>query len=217
VRPGARNFSRACLLVLALLASGAAAAQTGQPGPPRPRDEWQELVSPEGRFSVQMIGAAKLKTQEQDTAVGRIVLNTYMAITPAGGFGVSYADFPQPAESAERVVAILNGARDQVLATDKNRKLLIEQEINVGGYAGREWLVADAANDMLFRAWTFMAGARLYQVLMLTSVRPAFAKGQPSARPEDRDAEYEAMSKKFFGSFKLLREKPAGGAGGKNV
>jgi len=174
------------------------------------------LVSAEGRFSVLMLGAAKPSRQERDTAVGKVMLNNYLSVTAAGGFGVSYADFPQPADSPEKSAAILNGARDYLLAADKNKRLLSEQEITVGGYAAREWLVVDGTNGMLFRARTFMAGRRLYQLLMLTSVRPAFVGGRPSARPEDRDAEYEAMSKKFFGSFRLLRETPAVGAGVKN-
>ena len=108
MKPRARSAARACLL-LALLAFGAApsAAQKGPPGqkgppapPPRVGGEWKELVSPEGRFSVLTVGAAKLKTQERDTAIGRLVLNSYMSITPAGGFGVSYTDDPRRADGA---------------------------------------------------------------------------------------------------------------------
>ncbi len=228
MKPRARSLPRACLLLLALLAFGgaSAAAQTGQttpPGqkgppapPPRVGGEWTELVSPEGRFSVLMVGAAKLKTQERDTPIGRIVLNSYMSITPAGGFGVSYTDYPRRPDSPEAVAAVLNGARDHVLASDKNMKLLSELELTIEGYPAREWLIANSANDQLFRARTFVAGARMYQLLLLTSVGPAFVKGQPGARPEDRDAEYEALSKKFFGSFKLLPEKPSAPAGAKN-
>ncbi len=214
-----KRITRTALLLFALAAIAThGSAQTApkpseapQPAPPVSRSRgilfWEEFVSQEGRFSVNMPAEPKLNRQEVETAMGKLPIYFYVAETGAGGYMVGYNDFPQYSETAQFVNAILDGARDQVLAADPNRKLLSEKEIVVEGYVGREWLVAD--KSLLFRAETFFAKGRLYQLLYLAPVSDAFKNGRASENAADRMTSYEETSKKFFGSFKLLPEKGA--------
>lgn len=205
------RLARALFLASLVAACGAAVRAQGTPAPPAPAVEynagaWKEFVSPEGRFSVNVVATLRPSKQQVDTAIGKIDNHLYIAQTGTGGYMVAYADFPPYPETPEAVVAILNGARDQVLSADKSRNLLSEKEITLEGYGGREWLVEDG--KWLYRARTFMAKRRLYQVLLLAPLNVAFKSGRPSADARDFTDLYEGMSSRFFGSFKLL---PAGG------
>lgn len=201
------------LVSAATLCSG----QTGKPavGPPPPpapsvehnANAWKEFVSQEGRFSVRMPAEPKLNRQEANTALGKLPVYFYSAETRVGGYMVGYSDFPKRDESPELLSAVLNGARDNVLAGDASRKLLSEKEVTIEGYPAREWLVAD--NHLLFRAETFLAKGRFYQVLFIAPLNVAFNNGRASANAADRTDFYEDISRRFFGSFKLLPSSPA--------
>ena len=192
----------------ATCAASARAQVTARPvGPPAPAAEydakaWKEFVSPEGRFSVSVVAPMRLSKQQVDTAVGKIDNHLYVAATATGGYMVAYADFPPYPETPDAVAAILNGARDQILSADKSKKLLSEKEITLEGQAGREWLVEDG--KLLYRARTFMAKQRLYQVLLLAPLNVAFKSGRPNADANDFTDLYENMSRRFLDSFKLL-------------
>ena len=211
------------LLLLALAcAASHARAQGGPPPPPPPPaveynpNAWKEFSSEEGKFSVRMPAEPKLNRQDVDTPLGKLPVYLYVAQTGSGGYMVGYSDFPNYSETPEFLAAVYKGARDKVLSADAARRLLSETEIKIEGYAGREWLIADAS--MLYRAQTFLVKGRLYQLLFLAPNRLAFKSGQPSENASDRTGFYEEISKRFFGSFGLLHSgasepppKPAGG------
>jgi TonB family protein len=184
------------------------------PPPPAPAVEydpkaWKDFVSQEGGFSVSMPAPPKPNRQDVDTPMGKIPAHFYVAETGAGGYAVGYADFPKYSESPDYVSAVLDGARDKVLAAGAGRKLLREKEITVEGYGGREWLVADG--QMLFRAETFLVKGRFYQLVLLTPMGVAFNNGRAGADGAGMTDFYEGLSKRFFGSFKLLAADTATG------
>lgn len=202
------------LAVLAGCASSALAQRRRAARPPAPAaSPWKEFVSKEGGFSVMMPAEPKLSRQDVDTPLGKIPNYIHMAITEAGAYGVGYGDFPRYSETPEFVGKVLDGARDRVLAVDASRRLLGERDIYVAGHQGREWFVADA--NFLYRAETFMAKGRFYQLLLLAPLGVAFDGGRAGADASGRTAFYESISKKFFGSFKLMP--PYAGAAGQNL
>lgn len=178
-------------------------------GPPAPAAEygteaWKEFTSEQGRFSVRMVGAPRPDEQEVETPLGKIRAHLYIAQTNTAGYMVGYADFPGARETPEYVKAVLDGARDRVLAG--GGRLLSESEIKVEGYAGREWLIVDG--PLLFRARAFLAKDRFYQVVLAAPLSVAFTTGRPSAEASARTDLYEQMSERFFGSFKLRGGQP---------
>jgi TonB family protein len=210
------KITKTALLLIALVsASTLCLAQTSKPSvepPPPPTsaveynpNAWKEFVSKEGGFSVRMPAEPRLLQQETNTPLGKLPTFLYVAQTGARGHMVAYTDFPQYSESPDFVSAVLNGARDKVVASDSGRKLLSEKEVTIGAYSGREWLVAD--DQLLYRAETFLAKGRLYQLLLVAPLNFAFSNGRASADAADRTDFYEDISKRFFGSFKML---PAG-------
>ncbi|HEV2864197.1 MAG TPA: hypothetical protein VGX48_24580 [Pyrinomonadaceae bacterium] len=202
-------------LLLAALACCAASAEAQRRRPARPpapaASPWKEFVSKEGGFSVLLPAEPKLSRQDVDTPLGKIPNYLHMTVTEASAYVVGYGDFPKFSETPEFVGNILDGARDRLLATDASRRLLGERDIVVAGHRGREWLVADA--KFLYRAETFMARGRFFQVLLLAPLGVAFNSGRAGANAAGRTAFYEGISKKFFGSFKLLPPYAGGGAG----
>ncbi len=204
------HITRTTLLLVALLAGAITCfAQTGTPsaGPPPPAAEynpnaWKEFVSQEGRFSVRMPAELKLNRQEIDTAMGKLPISFYTAMTGAGGYMAGYSDFPKYSEEPQFISMVLAGARDKVLASDASRKLLSEKDVTIEGFLAREWLIAD--NQLLFRAETFLAKGRFYQLLLVVPLNVAFNNGRASVNAADRTVFYEETCKRFFGSFKLL-------------
>ena len=211
-----RRLIRVGILFTVLFGSAALARAQAPPPPPPPSVEynpnaWKEFVSQEGRFSVRMPAEPKLNRQEVDTALGKLPAYFYTAMTGVGGYMAGYSDFPKYSEEPQFISAVLNGARDQVLASDASRKLLSEKEVMIEVFSAREWLIAD--NRLLFRAETFLAKGRLYQLLFIAPLNVAFNNGRASANAANRTDFYEAISKRFFGSFKLLPvSTTAGGA-----
>lgn len=212
---------RAALLLFVLASTSALCfAQRGKPSgepppPPAPAVEynpnaWKELASPEGRFSVRMPAEPKLNSEEVGTAFGKIPARYYTATTGVGGYMAGYSDFPKHSEEPQFISAVLDGARDKVLAADAGRKLLGEQEVTVEGFPAREWLIAD--KSLLFRAETFLAQGRFYQLLFVAPLNVAFNNGRASANAADRTVFYEDICRRFFGSFRLLPASAATGA-----
>ncbi|HEV7892854.1 MAG TPA: hypothetical protein VGP08_19730 [Pyrinomonadaceae bacterium] len=209
------------LLLLALACAASHARAQGGPPPPAPAVEydanaWKEFSSEEGKFSVRMPAEPKLNRMDVETPLGKLPAYVYVAQTGTGGYMVGYSDFPNYSETPEFAAAVFKGARDKVMSADAARRLLSETEIKLEGYAGREWLIADAR--MLYRARTFLVKGRLYQLLFLAPNLLAFNSGHPSENASDRTGLYEEISKRFFGSFGLLHSgasepppKPAGG------
>lgn len=201
------------LLSASLAASGGASARAqGKPGPVAPAAEynvgaWKEFVSAEGRFSINVVVPLRHSKQPTETALGKLDNHMYVAQTATAGYMVAHADFPVHADTPEFLAAVMDGARDNVLAVGKGRRLLSEKEITLGGHGGREWLVADG--EMLYRARAFMVQKRFYQVLLLTTMKVAFRSGRPSADADNFTELYEDMSGRFLGSFKLLPAAPS--------
>jgi TonB family protein len=202
--------------VLLIASSVSASAQTSKPSgePPQPpppvaeynAKEWKEYSSPEGRFSVALVGALRQETEAIDTAAGKVALHLFGSDTRTGVYMIAYVDFPQTPEDPAAVRRALDAGRDRMLAEDKNRKLLGEKEITVEGLLAREVLFEDG--ELFYRNRTFMTHGRLYQVVLAAPFNVAFNTGRPSNDQKDWTDLYQSMGERFFGSFKLLPEPP---------
>lgn len=213
-----KRITQSALLLLALMSTSSLCfAQTGKtsdelPPPPAPAVEyndsaWKVFTSPEGGFSIKMIGTPQPMTKDIDSPFGKLSLHGYATETHAGGYLVAYNDFPKYSESPEFIKALLDGGRDSLLSSDKNRKLLSEKEVTLVGHVGREVLVDDG--KFVTRVRMFLVKGRLYQIVLVTPLNVTFKTGRSSPNPDERTAFYEEISKSFFDSFKLI---PASGS-----
>jgi TonB family protein len=202
-------------LALLLIIQSRGASQTAKPpkeSPPPPAAEydpkaWKDYPSPEGRFSAAFVGAPRQETQAIETATGKRTLHLFGSETEAGVYMVAYIDFPQTPEEPAAIRHALDGGRDELLAGNKNRKLVGEKEITVEGHLAREVLVEDG--ELFYRNRSFVIKGRVYQVMLAAPLNIAFKTGRASDDQKDWTDLYQAMCEKFFGSFKLLPEPPA--------
>lgn len=220
------QITRTALLLLVLASvSPLCFAQTGRPPaepppPPAPSVEynpnaWKEFVSREGRFSVRMPAEPQLHQREADSPLGKLPTHLHVAQADTRSYLVLYIDSPRQTESPDFAATVLGGARDRMLAAGAGRKLLGEREVAVEGHPGREWMVTD--DQMLYRAKAFLVKGRFYQLLLVAPLNAAFKNGRAGADAADRTDFYEDISKRFFGSFKLLPAVAAAAAGAGQV
>lgn len=205
-----RRFPRyAPLLILFLCGVDYCLAQSGSPPPPPPpaveynARTWKELSSAEGGFKVLMPGTPSPKTDEIETATGKVRQTNYVISTGVGAYIASYVDLPIHSEEPEAIKRALNAGRDNALAQNASNKLLSEKELTLDGHAGREWIV-DGGNFIL-RARAYLVKGRLYQMVLVVPPNVVFKNGRPSSDPANRTSFYEMISTKFLDSFKLTK------------
>jgi hypothetical protein len=133
--------------------------------------------------------------------LGRLVTNIYRTTTKLGVYYVSYADFPARVDDPASIKRVLDSSRDEVLAN--GAKLLNESDVTVEGVLGRELIVEQSG--IIIRERTFFVAGRLYAVILGTTPEVAFTNGKPSSTPSDRNDLYETTCRRFFGSFKFIK------------
>lgn len=192
------------IIVLTALLNGVAAAQA-PPAPPPPVREytpgaWKEFTSAAGKFSISLPGTPKPEVRTMETGLGKLTTHAFLLQTNYGHYYVHYVDFPIGPETPQEHKEFLDGARDQVVSG--GARVLAETDFSVGGIAGRELLVEKGL--LIIRARYFFVKARSYQIIFSTLPDAVFKNGKPSANAADRTDLFEMVSKKFFGSFKVI-------------
>lgn len=149
--------------------------------------QWQQFGASEGGFTVSMPGQPVKRQEALTTAVGPLQSWSY-SVAPAQGvaYGVDYADYPSAVVQRYPPDAVLNSARDALVAK-VNGRLRDERAISLGGYPGRE-LQLDVATGGFVRARLYLVGQRQYQVVAVI--------------PNDKAGSQDAS--RFLNSFKLL-------------
>jgi hypothetical protein len=158
--------------------------------PPSNRGEvaWLVFNSKEGAFTVLMPNNPTQETQSIDTDLGKMESHlASCAFDDRAAFIASYCDFPQVVTEQTAINRILDGARNQLLASER-RKLLSETRITLDGYFGREIRIEIPEWSMVTRI--YWVKRRLYQLIAMTR------SDQPAPRNEER----------FLASFKLQVE-----------
>lgn len=175
---------------------GTSPAETGPPA-------WTEYSSVEGGFSVLFPGTPGDDTQLLDAAPGvQFKLRIHSLKTPSAECSVMYADYPIPVGDPAVARGVLdNGAKGAVASV--NSELLELREIALDGHPGR-YLKERMPRGEIIRVKMILVGQRMYQIA-ITTPREEGATAETVRR-------YEAVADKFLNSFRLLKEKPKGGA-----
>lgn len=149
--------------------------------------QWQQFGASEGGFTVSMPGQPVKRQETLSTAVGPLHSSSY-TVAPAQGvaYGVDYADYPVAVVQRYAPEAILDSARDALVAK-VNGRVRSEQRISLSNSPGRE-LQLDVATGGFVRARIYLVGQRQYQVVAVT--------------PDNKTASQDATT--FLNSFKLL-------------
>lgn len=162
----------------------------GKYQPPASKVEWKTFAPEKEGFSVLMPGTPK---KEEDppipTDYGQVKSYSYMAMSGAGIFGVSYSDYPVSITQVD-AKKVLDGERDRILKGSK-LKLISEKDVVSGDTTGRE-LQLETPEGMVSKGRLYLAKQRLFQVMVVTS----------KARAEVPEAQQDAS--KFLDSFQLL-------------
>jgi hypothetical protein len=195
------------IIVLTALLNGVAAAQAppAPPAPPPPvreymPDAWKEFTSAAGKFSISLPGTPKPEVRTMQTRIGKLTTHAFVLQTDFGHYYVHYVDFPVGPETPEEHKEFLDGARDQVVSAGS--RVLVETDVAMGGVVARELLVEKG--PYIIRARYFFVKSRSYQVIFTTLPEAVFKNAKPSANTADRTDLFEMVSKKFFGSFKVI-------------
>lgn len=149
---------------------------------------WEEFTSEEGGFTVMMPKTPTHETSEIPTAIGPVTMHTFSASNNnKWAYMVIYSDYDAESVSAADPSTMLEGARDGVMK-QLGGKIVIDRDLTIGGYPGKEVEVVTSDKQFRCRARLFLVDNRLYQVI---AVVPGKAK-------LTKDAE------KFLESFKIM-------------
>jgi hypothetical protein len=154
-------------------------------------ETWTLHDSPAGRYSILFPTAPKLSTLPLPTEEGNIDMHLAGAGSSDIYFGVMHNDFPEKVVAQGDTETMLDGARDNMIATH-NGTLLKEVRITLDGHPGRELSIEAVAEgtEATIRSRMFHARPRMYQLIVVGK------KGKVN----------EAEVTKFFDSFKLKAE-----------
>ena len=149
------------VLVITLLVAGSAFAFQ-QP-------EWAKVDSTEGRFSVVMPTTPQTSSSDVDTRLGKLKLYTLSSSSKVGEFMLSYADYPNEANPADKD-KVLDGVIDGVLKGLQG-ELISQNKITLNGNPGREMRARRTIEgaEMIFSWKVVLVGRRLYQMGVGTS------------------------------------------------
>jgi len=136
-----------------------------------------------------MPGAPKEMSSDIDTDVGPIKLYAYTLDTAGIAYSVQYCDYPISVLAAGADV-ILEGAIEG-MAGDGKYALVDKSTISLGQFPGREAKLSMTSGDFLIWNHVYLAGARLYQVMVVV--------------PKADESKSAADRAKFLDSFKILK------------
>ncbi len=190
-------------IVFLLTFAGAVAAQD----PPPPAAEysskiWKEFTSKEGRFSVSFPGTPKQQDRTLETPLGPVKTHDFVVQSDVSTYYLTYSEFPNigPLTAGDQK-EMLDSSRDRAIRD--GAKLISEADVSVGGTPAREFLAEK--NGMIVRARVVYSNGRLYNLIIGVAANTAFREAKPSANIADRTELFEAISAKFFDSFKFTK------------
>lgn len=170
--------------------------------PPRQAVEYNQnswkTFSPVPGFSIKMPGLPAAHSRQMDTPIGPLTQYAYLLTTETCNYIVSYFDLPRPVTDPKEVKSALDSGRDNMLAANKELKLLKEQEVKVAGYDGQELMIEDGETFGLHRG--FVAGSRVYQIMLAVPHKVAFKSGRPSGDISDFTDFYRMVVSRFMDS-----------------
>ena len=193
------RFTFPIIFLIALLYSVVAAQSPPPPVKEYSETVWKEFKSAQGRFSIALPGTPKEEVGTQDTKIGKLTMHYFDLETDLGHYLLTYVDVPVSPTTPEDTKAALDSSRDQALAN--GARLLLENDISVAGFVGRELLIEQ--NGLILKARYFFVKGRLYQIMLLLRRNTVFSNGKPSANPASYTDLFQMVSKKFFDSFKV--------------
>ena len=152
---------RATIAVTLLLAALSAYGQGGGPPlpdrVPAPRLQWQRFFSDDDRFSVEMPGHPKFKTESLTAKNGHPVqYSSYTVDLGRSAYMVSMSDY----DNETRIV--LDGAIEGVMSSWKNPQGLVRRRTTLYGNSAQT--VDFNSEDFHVRVHVFTVGRRLYQL-----------------------------------------------------
>jgi hypothetical protein len=127
--------------------------------------ELQSFSSTEGGFSILLPGTPKYDATTVDSAVGPLVIHSYMVEDAGMAYGVIYTDYPDFVRDADPE-DILDGGRDGAVAKIKGT-LVSEDRITLGGYPGRD--ITITSGQMGVRTKICLADTRMYSAIVTGS------------------------------------------------
>jgi hypothetical protein len=156
----------------------------------RATPQMQSFSSSEGRFSVQMPGAVQQRQKLHEFQDGKSA-NEYQFFVSTDlnhvAYIVMYNDIPTGPPAGNPQIVLMR-IRDAVA---KGKTLVSDSEISLNGTPGRAFVLR-GANGTLFQMHEFIAGARLYQLIVTSG--SGYTADQADA---------------FMNSFKLLEAEPS--------
>jgi hypothetical protein len=129
---------------------------------------WKTFTSDEGGFSVSLPGTPTQDSQAVNTAIGNIMMYTFMIELSESAYMVAYSDYPDSLVNQTPADILLSGARDGAVGNVQGR-LVNETYLSLQGHPGRELLIETAGAEAFARVRIFLVGNRMYQVMALTT------------------------------------------------
>ncbi|MGB3545629.1 MAG: hypothetical protein WBA17_01570 [Saprospiraceae bacterium] len=165
-----------CLLAVSFLPR-IARAQAEQLPPLAPteaweaRQNWQDIPSLAGRFTVTAPGEFREKVDTIETAVGQLVYHTLYLVVSADTsdnsvYMLSYTDYPEGSlheDSTETVTELLDVSRDAAVETVRG-ELRFDTEVAKQGHPGRYWRIDYLNGRAGVRTQAFVVGRRYYAI-----------------------------------------------------
>lgn len=152
--------------------------------------QWQQFSSQEGGFTILMPG---IPTQKKTSMGGEVLsIEGHMFKVALENDSISYtvfyADFPS--EMAQLPSELILSSIASALSSQKDLKVLSEQDISLGSYPGKEFRLENPGKAIV-RHRVYWVKQRVYQVAVET--------------PLDKEQALSSDVEKFFNSFQLLK------------
>lgn len=150
-------------------------------------DDWKELTSADGRFSVDFPGTPKQVKDPRQTKFGKVEAQlVILSVSNKVFYGVAYLDYPASVLKAHGADELLDDAIDSAVKGVKGARIESKENVTQNGSPGRQ-LVLTAPGNLQLTMKMFLVKNRLYQVIA------SVGKGE----------EKIADPKRFLDSFKL--------------
>lgn len=152
-----------------------------------PVPEWKKFSPDEGQFSILMPGEEISDITPEQSEKPNVVESTkmYLSTNETNVFMVSYADFKNDVTQIPST-ELLDSALQSMLKDGK--KLLSQQNINLGAYPGIEMNLWDEKEGIFLTGRVFIVNQRLYLLFVGSDKNPQISD-----------------VRKFFDSFELIQ------------
>jgi hypothetical protein len=148
---------------------------------------WQEIVSSEGRFRVQMPGQPRKEVRKVGSQTGQVTDTLFELQTKDWSMAVRYADFDAAEQQATDLDEIIRAGRDSTVKALKG-VVAGEKAVQLGAFSGKE-VIVDVPNRGHSRLRWYVVNRRIYTLIFMSnrvdSTLPDIAR--------------------FFGSFQLSK------------